>query len=181
MSKLVKKMMSREYKERFNDVSEALIVDIRGIEANQNNELRLELHSKNIQITVIRNSLATDAYQGTNLEGILHALTGPTALCYGGNSVVDVARELVEWAKKVENLDLKGAILDGEYFEGEKGVKRLSTFPTREEAQSKVVQVVLAPGAALVGAALGPGGRVMGVVKEVQERLEKGQAIEKSA
>ena len=91
--------------------------------------------------------------------------------------MVDVARELVEWAKKVENLDLKGAILDGEYFDGESGVKRLSTFPTREEAQSKVVQIVLAPGAALVGAALGPGGRVMGVVKEVQERLEKGQAI----
>ncbi|MCH2148920.1 MAG: 50S ribosomal protein L10 [Phycisphaerales bacterium] len=181
MSKLVKQMMAREYKDRFSDISEALIVDIRGIEANDNNELRLELHSKNIRITVIRNSLAKDAFQGTNLEGILPALSGPTALCYGGDSVVDVARELVDWAKKVENLDLKGAILDGEYFEGEAGVKRLSTFPTREEAQAKVVQIVLAPGAALVGAALGPGGRVMGVVKEVQERLEKGQAIEQSA
>ena len=64
-------MMAREYKDRFNGVSEALIVDIRGIEANDNNELRLELHSKNIRITVIRNSLAKDAFQGTNLEGIL--------------------------------------------------------------------------------------------------------------
>ena len=92
--------------------------------------------------------------------------------------MVDVARELVDWAKKVENLDLKGAILDGEYFDGAEGVKRLSTFPTREEAQAKVVQIVLAPGAKLMGGTQ-PRANVLGIVKELQERLEKGQAIEK--
>ena len=181
MSKLVKEMMVREYRERFGDISQALIVDIRGIEANDNNALRLELHAKNIRVSVLRNTLAKDAFSGTDLEALVPGLEGPTALCYGGDSVVDVARELVDWAKKVENLDLKGAILDGEYFDGAEGVKRLSTFPTREEAQAKVVQIVLAPGAKLVGAALSPGRNVLGVVKELQERLEKGQAIEKKA
>jgi large subunit ribosomal protein L10 len=181
MSKPMKEMMVRDYRNRFEGLSQALIVDIRGIEANENNSLRLGLHAKNIRISVIRNTLAREAFSGTDLEGILPTLNGPTALCYGGDSVVDVARELCDWVKKFENLDLKGAILDGELFEGEAGVKRLSTFPTKEEAQSKVVQLVLSPAGNLIGAAQSPGGNIMGIVKEIQERLENGKTIEKTA
>ena len=181
MSKPMKEMMVREYRNRFEGLSQALLLDIRGIEANDNNALRLGLHAKDIRVTVLRNTLARAAFGGTGLEGLVPAIAGPTALCYGGESVVDVARELVDWAKKTEHLELKGAILDGELFEGEEGVKRLSTFPTREEAQAKVVQLVLSPAGNLVGAALSRGKKLMGIVKEIQVRLENGKTIEKTA
>ena len=57
---------------------------------------------------------------------------------------------------------------------------RLSAFPTRAEAHSRVVQLFLAPAGNVVGALAGPGGAILGVVKEIQERLEKGDTIEKS-
>ena len=94
---------------------------------------------------------------------------------------VDVARELVDWAKKVNDLDLKGAVLDGEYYDGAAGVKRLSNFPTREEAQAKVVQLVLTPAGNVVGAATAPGSKLLAIVKEIEERLEAGKTIEKIA
>ena len=43
MSKQIKDMIVAEYKRRFNDVSDALVIDIRGIEANENNNLRIDL------------------------------------------------------------------------------------------------------------------------------------------
>ena len=101
------------------------------------------------------------------------------ALAYGAESVVNVARELVVWARKVKELDLKGAVLDGEFFDGEEGVKRLSAFPTRDEAQAKVVQLVLAPAGNIIGGAKGPGGQIMGIVKQIQEKLEAGETIAK--
>jgi large subunit ribosomal protein L10 len=73
----------------------------------------LGLLQKNIRVTVMRNTLAKKAFNGTSLEALEPSLVGPTALAYGGESVVDVARALVDWAKKVKNLDLKGAVLDG--------------------------------------------------------------------
>jgi ribosomal protein L10 len=88
-----------------------------------------------------------------------------------------VARALVDWAKKVEKLDLKGAVLDGEFFPGEDGVKRLSDFPTKEEAQAQVVQLVLSPAGNLVRGVTSPGSNLLGIVKEIQERLEKGEEI----
>ena len=54
-------------------------------------------------------------------------------------------------------------------------------MPRQLVAASEVVQIVLAPGAKLMGGALSPGRNVLGIVKELQERLEKGQAIEKRA
>lgn len=177
MSKPVKEMIMSDYQRRFGDLDGALIVDVRGIKANQTNEMRLALAEKDVRVTVVKNALARKAFAGTPLEALDPALTGPSALAYGAESVVDVARSLVEWAKKVEHLELKGAVLDGEYFDGDAGVKRLSTFPTREEAQAKVVQLVLTPAGNVVGAATGAGSRILGIVKEIEERLEKGEAI----
>jgi large subunit ribosomal protein L10 len=180
MSKPVKEMLLNEYKDRFNDVDGALVVDIRGITANENNSLRQGLIKKKIRVTVIKNTLARKAFAGTALDALGAALEGPSALAYGAESVVDVARELIEWARKIKQLTLKGAVLDGTYYPGAEGVKRLSTFPTREEAQARVVQLVLSPASNLLRAATSPGSNILGIVKEIQERLEKGQAIAKA-
>mgnify|MGYP002879934511 FL=1 len=63
MSRPMKQMIVQEYQRRFDGVSDALLIDIRGIPANDNNELRLDLLKKDIRITVIRNTLAKDAFK----------------------------------------------------------------------------------------------------------------------
>ncbi|HRQ75154.1 MAG TPA: 50S ribosomal protein L10 [Phycisphaerales bacterium] len=177
MSKPVKEMIVSEYQKRFGDIDGALVLEIRSLPANDNNALRLGLLKKNIRVTVVKNTLARKAFAGTHLEAVSPALEGPSALAYGTDSVVNVARELVDWAKKVKDLVLKGAVLDGQYFEGEAGVKRLSDFPTKEEAQARVVSLILAPAGNVVRAATSPGSNILGIVKEIQERLEKGETI----
>lgn len=180
MSRPVKNMIVEEYTERFGTTDAALVIDIRGITSNENNSLRMDLARQSVRITVVKNSLAKKAFTGTKLEKLGEILEGPSALAYGGESVVNVARTLVDWAKKIEKLDLKGAILDGELFEGAEGVKRLSTFPTREEAQAKVVTLLLSPARNVVGAAKGPGSTLLAVIKSIEEKLEKGETISKN-
>jgi large subunit ribosomal protein L10 len=181
MSKPVKELMMADYQKRFAGVDEALLIDIRGVDANENNALRLDLASKAIRVTVVKNNLARKAFAGTDLEPLTPVLEGPSALAYGAESVVDLARVLVEWAKKVESLQLKAAVLDGELFEGEAGVQRLSRYPTRPEAQAQAVQLLLVPAANLVGAITSPGALIAGIVKEIHEKLEKGETVSKAS
>lgn len=180
MSKPVKEMIMSDYQQRFAEVDSALVIDIRGIDANENNTLRNTLREKGIKVTIIKNTLARKSFAGTGLEALAPGLEGPSALAYGDVSVVNIARELVDWAKKVQNLELKGAVLEGIYFEGEAGVKRLSEFPTKEEAQGKVVQLVLTPAQNVVGAVAGPGSTVLSLIKQIEEKLEKGETIAKA-
>ena len=180
MSKPVKELLLADYKKRFDDVEAALVIDIRGMDANDNNALRLDLASKDIRVTIVKNSLARKAFAGTGLEAIIGSLQGPSALAYGAESVVDVAREMVAWARKLEHLELRAAVLDGELFEGQAGVARLSQYPTRLEAQARVVQLVLAPAATLVAAMLGPPSGILSIVKEIERRFSDEQTISKA-
>lgn len=181
MSATTKKYLIRDYTDRMGDASDALVISIRGVSANDNNRLRLGLAKKQIKVTVVRNNLARHALKDSSLAGLAPMFQGPTALAYGGSSVVDIAREIITWAEKIQALELRGAILDGELYEGKKGVERLSKFPTRGEALSKTVTLFLSPGRKVMGAVKGPGGKVMGIIKAVESKLEKGETISKIA
>lgn len=181
MSKTVKNLMIRDYQQKLAGINDALVVSIRGIPATENNKLRLDLAKKKVKITVVRNNLIKHSFKGTPLAGIEPLLSGPTALAYGPDGVVDVARAVMEFAKKLELFELKGAVLDGVLYEGKKGVEALSKFPTRGEALAQAVTLVLSPARKLMGQVRGPGGKVMGLVKTVEEKLEKGEAIAKLA
>lgn len=180
MSKPIKEMIVADYQKRFDALDGALVVDIRGMTSNETNSMRAGLRSKKIRVTIVKNALARKAFAGTALEALEKALEGPSALAYGAESVVDVAREVVAWARKVQKLTLKGAVLDGQFFEGKAGIKRLSEFPTRDEAHARIVMLALSPAQKLVGAAVGPGSKILGIVKEIQKRLEDGKAIAKA-
>jgi len=177
MSKPIKQMIVREYQKRFEGVEGGVLVEIRGMDAGTNNRLRTEMVGKKIRVTVVKNTLAGKAFKGTPLESLAKFLKGPSALVYGGESVIAVAREIVAWAKTKDSLLFKAAILDGITFEGKAGVEALSQYPTREEAQSKVITLVLSPARNVMGAVKSPGSNVLAIVKEIQRKLEAGETI----
>lgn len=177
MSKLVKGMMIRDYESRLEGVDDALLISIRGIGAVDTNEIRANLQAKDIRVTVIRNALAKKAFEGTGLESLSPLLTGSSTLAYGAESVVDVAREIIGLVKTYPDIELKGAVLDGQVFEGEAGVEALSKYPTRDEAIAQAVTLVLSPGRKLVGAIKGPGAKVAGIIKAIEGKLEDGETI----
>jgi large subunit ribosomal protein L10 len=181
MSKTVKNWMIRDYMDRLEGADDALLVSIRGMPSNTTNALRQDLAKKEIKISVVRNNLAKQAFKDSGLAGLIPLLEGPSAVAYGAESVVDVAREFVERAKRLDSIELKGAVLDGQLFEGQAGVEALSKYPTREEAQAKVVTLFLSPARNIVGAASAPASNIAGILKTIEEKLEKGETIEKVA
>lgn len=179
MSKPVKEMMIQSFRDRIGGHEDATVISLRGVSANDNNAIRAGLRQKNIRVTVVRNNLFGKAFEGTNLEPLRDILRGSNALVYGAESVVEVAREIVEIVKAFPDVELKGAILDGQLFEGEDGVKALSKFPTREEAIAQDVALILGPARKLVGAVKGPGSGLAGIIKAIEKKLEDGETIAK--
>jgi large subunit ribosomal protein L10 len=170
MSKPVKDMIASEYSRRFEGVTGAVVVEIRGLDAKATTSMRGTLRSKGIKVTILKNALARRTFKGGPLAALEKALKGPSAMLTGTESAVLVAREIVKLAEAEKKVVLKGALFDGEYYDGDAGVKKLGSFPTKEEAQAKVVTLVLSPAR-----------NIMGCVKTIQEKLEKGESISKIA
>lgn len=181
MSKTVKTMIMRDYKSRIAGGTEsypdAMLISIRGMKGVDTTKLRNSLAKKNIRITVVRNSLAKKNFEGSALAAFDELLTGANAIAYGGQSVVEVARELVGVLEKMPKLELKGAVLDGTLYKGKAGVEELSKFPTKDEAIAKVVTLIVSPARKLVAQVQGPGAALAGIVKAIEGKLEKGETI----
>ena len=179
MSKPVKEMMIREYQDLLGDHEDALVIGMRGISSNDTNSIRSGLAEKEIKVTVVRNKLFGQAFGESGLAPLSEVLVGANALAYGAESVVEVAREIVEIVKKFPGVELKGAVLDGMLFEGDDGVRALSKYPTRDEAIAKDVALILGPGSKLVASLKGPGANLAGILKAIEAKLEDGEAIAK--
>ena len=175
MSKKVKELMQAEFKARFENVSEFAVVSVRGVEGTDNNRLRGELLEKGIDLHVVRNSLAAKAFAELGRDGLKELLVGPCAITYGGDSIVDVAKAMVDVAKKFSAFEIKGCYLDGELL-GADAAKELAKMPSRAELQGAVVMIANSPGARLAGAITGPAGYIAGCVKSLVKKLETGEA-----
>ncbi|RNC80745.1 MAG: 50S ribosomal protein L10 [Phycisphaera sp.] len=180
MSKPMKDMMVSDYQSRLGDSSEAIVVSLRGIDAEGTETVRSKMRQSAVSVAVMKNSLARKAFEGTALEALNPVMKGQNALIFGERSVVEVAREFIELIKDFPDIELKGAVLDGELYEGDEGVKRLSQFPTRDEALSDAVGLILGPGRNLLGQIKGPGSNIAGLLKAIEDKLEKGEAISKN-
>jgi large subunit ribosomal protein L10 len=171
MSKAVKELIQKELVQRFDGVESLAVIGFTGIDAITTHRIRSRLVAKDMRMTVVKNSVARQAFSAVGLESARELLDGPCAVVYGGESVVNVVRELLEIKKDAPALTVKAALLDGEPFGAER-IKELSEFPTRDEALSKAVQVVLSPGAKLVGCIVGPGSKIASLLKALQEKKE---------
>lgn len=178
MSKTVKGMIIRNYAATFSGANDAALISIRGLKGTDTTKLRTKLRAKQIKITVVQNALARKAFEGTGLSALSDKLTGSNALVVGP-SVVEVAREIVKVLEEFPNLELRGAILEGTFFDGAAGVKALSKYPTREEGIAQVVTLVVSPARKLMGQIKGPGSNIAGIIKAIETKLEKNETIAK--
>jgi large subunit ribosomal protein L10 len=173
MSKRVKALIEKEIATRFADVENVAVINPRGIDAIKNNNIRRKLHAKGLRMVVVKNSLAKRASANSKLKGFEKLLEGPSAVIYGEAGISTLARMLLDEKKADEKIELRGIFFDGEVYEGEEGVKRVSTMPTREEAIATVVAALLSPGKKLAGAVKGPGGKLAAILKTIEDKAKE--------
>lgn len=173
MSKKVKDLMTRDIAERLKGVDDALLVNVVGIDANSTVALRKQLSEKNIQLLVVKNSLAKRATEGTPLAAAFTGVEGTLAVVWGSEDFVSLAKEVSELdkGKTYEKFETRGGVMDGERLSPER-VQEISKWPSRTEQLSILMGQILSPGANLAGALLGPGGALASQI----EQIAKGEA-----
>ncbi len=175
MSKFVKDLVTRDIANRLEGVEDAVVVSTVGMDANTTVELRAELAEKNVHMMVVKNSLARRAAEGTSLAPAFEGATGSIAVCWGSTDFVTLVKTVVELdkdSKKYDRFKAQCGAMDGEPLDAE-GLKAVSKWPSREEQISLLVGQILAPGANLSAALLGPGKMLASQVKQVMEKAEE--------
>ncbi len=173
MSKFIKELLQKQTESLFGNVKEFVVINTDGVSGNDNNAMRAALSEKGIKLRVVRNSLMRKAVAALDMPVAKQLFTsGPCTVVFGGDSVVDVAKEVVTIAKKIKTIELRGAYVDGTLVIGE-GVVALSKMPNRAELQSQVAGIILSPGSKVAAAAMAPARAIAGCLKTIIDKAEE--------
>jgi large subunit ribosomal protein L10 len=173
MSKYVKNLVTENLRSRLKNVNDALLVNMVGLTANVNNRLRGELAGKNVNVIVVKNSLAARATEGTPLRPMFEGLSGTSAICWGCEDIVSLAKEITKIAADEKNkpFETRGGVMDGERLSADQ-VAYVAKWPNRMEQLSILMGQILSPGANLVSQLESVGGQLASQIEQKGEGAE---------
>ncbi len=173
MSKVVKRLVSRDIAARLVGVNDAIVANIVGLTGEENYNIRKTLREQGIGIMVVKRTMAARATEGTSLRPAFDNLAGSIAVIWGGEDFVSLSKTITKLAVSGQfaKFEIKGGVMDGEALD-EAQVKAISKWPSRQEQISMLVGQILSPGATLSGQLVGPARKIAGQVKKMIEDQE---------
>lgn len=155
---------------KVKDAKAAVLVDYRGLTVEQDTELRKQLREAGVSYKVYKNTMMKRAFEGTDFAQLDQLLDGPSALAIAEDDVTAPARIICKFAEKAKALEVKGAVVEGTYYDAN-AVIDLSKIPSREELLSR-----------LLGSMQSPIANFARVIKQIAEqKAEGGEAAEAPA
>jgi large subunit ribosomal protein L10 len=173
MSKYVKNILAKDLEKRFSGVNEFLIVDMTGIDGITNNRLRGKLRQKGIKLTMVRNAMMRQAFKALGMTAAVDLFSaGSCTIAYGGESVVDVAKEIKNLSTRQLEIKFRGAYIDGTAI-GAAGAAQLVSMKSRAQLQGEVIMLANSPARRLAGMIKAPAGIIAGCIKAIADKAEK--------
>ena len=133
-----------EIKGYVEKASAAALVDYRGLTVEEDTRLRKALREAGVVYKVYKNTYLTRAFEGSDFAQLNKDLEGPTAVAFGIEDATAPARVLAEFAKKAPNLEFKGGVVEGVYYDV-KGLEKVAQIPSRETLISKLLGSLQSP------------------------------------
>ena len=167
-----KQAIVAEVNETASKALSAVMADYRGVSVDDMTALRQTAREAGVQVRVIRNTLAKRAFEGTEFECLNEALLGPNILAFSIEDPGAGARVFKDFAKAVENFEIKALSVGGKLLPAEQ-IDALAKLPTRDQALSLLMAVMLAPITKLAMTMNDIPGRVTRVVSAVGEQKQQ--------
>ncbi|GAB4074374.1 50S ribosomal protein L10 [Barrientosiimonas marina] len=130
--------------EKFRNSQSTILVDYRGLDVAEADELRRQLREAGVEFKVYKNSMLRRAADAVDLGALSDTLVGPTAVAFSNDDVVAPAKILNNFAKEHPALELKGGVIEHEVATLEQ-ITELADLPNYEGMVAMLLSVLQAP------------------------------------
>jgi len=144
----------KDIRERLQDATAIVLVDYKGINIEEVNQLRSRFRNEKVDYFVQKNTLVKIALHDLGITELDDYLVGPTALAICKDDEVTPARIVVKFLKEVmedkEFPKFKAGLVSGRVMDG-KQMLTLASLPSRDELLAKVMGSAQAPISRMLG------------------------------
>jgi large subunit ribosomal protein L10 len=169
MSKKLKKWMAGEFRRDVGEAGACVVLGYRSLSGEGSSSLRAQLRKSKVQLTVVRNRVASHALAGTTMADIKPLIKGPTAVATGGEDAVALAKAVVEGVKGRKGFECRGGFVEGRIVSGAE-IQVLAALPSRPDLLAMIASAVAMP---ITNIAYGIEAILVGVARAVDAVREK--------
>ncbi len=126
------------------DALSVVAAEYRGLTVSQITGLRAKARESGVYLRVVKNTLARRAVTGTPFECISGSLKGPLILAFSKDDPGAAARVVKDFAKSNDKLVPTLVSIGGQVLPGS-DIEKVASLPTRDEALSMLLGVLMAP------------------------------------
>ena len=139
-----KKAVVEEVSAVVAEAGSIVAAEYRGLTVEQMTQLRANARAANVQVRVVKNTLARRAIAGTKFEDMADSFVGPLVFAFSGEELGNAARVFKDFAKDNEALVVKSLSI-GEGVMDASQLATIAALPTYDEAVSKLLYVMKEP------------------------------------
>ena len=166
-----KKAVVTEVAEVARGALSAIAAEYRGLTVAEMTNLRVNARNAGVYMRVVRNTLARRAFEGTDFACMNDSLSGPLILAFSREEPGSAARVMRDYAKENDKLVIKLVSFGGKLLEIS-DVGRLADLPTKDEAISQLLSVMMAPIAKLVRTLAEPQAKLVRTLAAVRDQKQ---------
>jgi len=166
-----KQVVVQELVEKLGQAKGAVLTDYRGIGVNKITELRRQLRQADVELKVVKNTLAKRAADELGLTELHQYLEGPTAIAYSLTDPVAPAKTVAGFIKASKILEVKAGLVEGKVISAN-GVQALADLPSREVLIAQVVGAMAAPLSGFLSVLQGPVRKLGYALEAVRKQKE---------
>lgn len=149
----------------------AVVAEYRGLTVAEMTELRKTAREQNVNVRVMRNTLARRAVAGTDFECLMDALTGPVMLFFSMEEPGSAARVVKDFAKGHSHLAVTAVSVGGKLLPAT-DLETLAKMPTYDQAVSMLMSVMKAPISKFVRTLAEPQAKLVRTIAAIKEQKE---------
>jgi large subunit ribosomal protein L10 len=176
MAKMVNVGLLGTLERDLKDCESCVLVGFTGMTVAETVLLRSKLRAQNFRMRVVKNTVASVAFDKGRMKGLGARLTGPSAVIFGGEGALAISRLVVAEVNANKKLKIHGGYADGEVLDA-KGIDTLSKVPSKPELLSMTLSAFFGPVSELSRSLEGLFTEMSGLI----EALEKTKPAEASA
>jgi len=161
-----KKNVVAELAEVAGSAHSLVAAEYAGLTVAQLTQLRQKARNDGVFLKVAKNTLVSRAVEGTDYDVIKDALTGPLLYAFSKEDPGAAGRLIKEFAKANDKLKPRLVSMGGQMYPGSH-VDVLASLPTRDQALSMLLSVMVQPATMLVRLLSEPASQIARVTNAV--------------
>lgn len=128
--------------ESFKNANAAIVVSFNKMTVAKDQELRGQLREAGVEYSVVKNTLARRAAEGTPFEQLTEHFKGVSAIAFSESDPVSLSKAISKYAKANKDIfSFKVGLVEGKVV-ALKDVDAIASLPSREELISKLMFVI---------------------------------------